>query len=684
MVRSHRIRLFESSIEKLGRILSNRWKIRVIFKHGECKTSGSDIYLPTLPDNASQELLDAMQGHLDHETAHVVYTDFKALSGIKRRDKKVYLVTNALEDPRVERKFSELWRGSRVNLRRSREWSLEKVTAVRDLTDANGNPIKARPWDQLSDFGKVVYAATVYAQVDFDRDHWFVKDVVEKGVMDKVLQCEDLIRRACSANDTKDVVDCAREFMKKLGEEEEPVEYVDPEDVEDDAIILPPQAKGEDKSAMFKKSEKKEADPNSPPVYQAEIDDEDICEACGGSGEDEDGDSCEECGGTGMSADGAEDGEDGSGAYGEGDEDEDGEGGGTRRHGSAQPSPVDGDHSGGARRPDFTGVSNEELQRDAELVNREQFLKEAAVGELSGRDRYMVYTTEGDEYEPIRDGDRVAYKRFMMEANQMVSVIKRKMARSLLSSNISRWEGDKTRGKINPRAVFRVPLGTSKRVFREKVEAEDFNTAVEIMVDHSGSMCGSKLDLASKTAVVLGEVLHQLDIPFSILGFSTGDWDVAEGRRRKGSDTERQMYTRWGNLWIGVYKDYDEAWPRVNHRVMNMVRNERANTYDGESLRYGAQRLARRPEQRKILFWLNDGSPCPNGGDDGEAHRQYAADCAKEVEKMVELMAVGIMTDAVKRYYKNYVVVNNISELPVVCLNELDALLRKGKMLRAA
>jgi cobalamin biosynthesis protein CobT len=113
--------------------------------------------------------------------------------------------------------------------------------------------------------------------------------------------------------------------------------------------------------------------------------------------------------------------------------------------------------------------------------------------------------------------------------------------------------------------------------------------------------------------------------------------------------------------------------------MVRMARNPKINTYDGESLRVGAQMLLARPEKRKILFWMNDGQPCPNYGDDTQAHNKYAADCAKEVEKAIELFAIGIRTDAVKRLYSNCVQINELEDLPKVCLSELDALIRKGK-----
>jgi cobalamin biosynthesis protein CobT len=197
-------------------------------------------------------------------------------------------------------------------------------------------------------------------------------------------------------------------------------------------------------------------------------------------------------------------------------------------------------------------------------------------------------------------------------------------------------------------------------------------------------MEGHKLDLAAKTSIILGEILSQLGIPFAVNGFSTRDGHMGGSRSSRASDLERKTYTRWGDLWIGDYKGFDESWANSSHRLINMRRNAKYNTYDGESLRYGAQVLLARPEKRKILFWLNDGEPYPNAGDDFRAHERYAKDCATEVEKLVELFAIGVNTDAVKRFYKNYVVVNRLEDLPTVCLGELDALLRQGKTLKAA
>lgn len=612
--RNRKVRIFESAIERVARILSRKWKINVIFQHDRCETSGSTIYLPVLPDNASKELMDAMQGHLDHEASHVVNTDFKCLAKVVNFPKTM-TVLNALEDPRIEALWVDMYPGAKLNLRRSEEFTLRKVAEEREMEDPEDGVKKMmKPWDSLSDLGKFLHASITYATQKFDDSHWFLQEVVEPAILDDVKKHSGFWQTAMDAKTTGELIPLARELLEKLGED-------DPE------------------------QENQELDPEDMDANQA-----------GQQGQGQPGGSAQSSvmhkGGGGK--------------------------GGTRQVQEEGMSAED-NQNGNDYKPNYGNASDEDMEKDQQLMDRGEKLRDAAGEALIDEDRYLVYTTEGDEIERIEDGDRIAYKKFMMDAIKLVAPMKRKMARSMLATNQSRWENDKTRGKINRRRLHQVMQGTSKRVFRQRVQSEDYDTCVLMMIDHSGSMYGHSLDLAAKTAIVLGELLNQLGIPFSVQGFSTGQSSVASQRHDAASAAEQSLYARWGNLWIGEYKGFEEPWTKAGPKMINMVRNDKINTYDGESLRYGAQVLLARPEKRKIFFWLNDGEPCPNWGDDSRAHEKYAKDCAKEVEKLVELFAIGIGTDAVKRFYSNCVQINQLEDLPKACLSELDALIRKGK-----
>jgi cobalamin biosynthesis protein CobT len=631
--RNRRVRIFESAIERVARVLSRKWKVKVVFQHDRCETSGNTIYLPTLPDNASKELMDACSGHLDHETAHVVYTNFKTLKRVGRRPKTM-TVLNALEDPRIEKLWIKLYPGAKLNLRRANDWSLRKVAAEREMVDPEDGVKKMmKPWDGLSNLGKFLHASIVYTVSDFDDSHWFLNSVVEPEILDDVKKYSSYFAQALDAKDTADLIPMAKELLEKLGEDdpevEEPEQIEDPEDIPDGAQMVPGAGGagggGSPQRDVMTKQPKNPGPQGPPQVGLEQM----------------------------MSAE------------------EEAE----KKNGKNAQQP--GNSQGGRY-----NATDEEVENDQKLLNQGEQLRDAAREELVDNDTYLVYTTEGDEIHRVKDGDRIAYKRFMQDAVKLVAPMKRKMARSMLSTKESRWEGGKTRGKLDRRRLHAVASGTSKAVFRKRVHAEDFDTAVMLMIDHSGSMMGTQLDLAAKTAIVFGELLNQLHIPFAVYGFSTGVSAVASRRWSAASDEERRLYKRWGNLWLGEYKTWDDGWNSSGPKMINMVRNGQVNTYDGESVRVGAQMLLSRPEKRKIMFYMNDGWPCPNASDDSQAHEKYAADCAKEVEKKIELFALGIGTDAVKRFYSNCVQINKLEDLPKVCLTELDSLIRRGKSYR--
>jgi hypothetical protein len=552
--RPKHVQNFESSIERIGKILSNKFGIKIVFKDGGAKTDGKTIQLPPLPDDAPPELFTAMNGNLDHEAAHIIFTDFSVNSS-KSLSYTEKVVLNHLEDPRIERKIGELWAGTIYNIQTSLEWYLKKATEPDPKT---GQSI----FDKFTDDGKTIYASAIYTQKNFDDNHWFIKDVVPSHIMDRIRSVKDILKAALNAEDTKELVPLTKEYISRLNIQDIP----EPE----------------------------------------------------------------------QQASGGQEGEDG-------DEGEDGE-------------------------PREYTLGDQDLQNGS-LKN---ILSQSVDQAVANSKEYLVYSTEHDEFVKVRDGSRSEYKRFSESMGGPIATMKRKMANSLVSERQVAWEGDKRRGYINNKALHSLAMGTSDRVFRQKVISPSFDTAVEMMVDHSGSMQGTKMKLAMQSVIVMSEVLNLLNIPFSILGFSTGS---TFNDRKNSNDS----YTRYGSLWTGVYKDYDEPWAKVNHRVINMSQNVKNNSYDGESVRLGTNRLLVRPEKRKILFWFNDGEPCPTHVDDGEAAVAYCKKSAEQSEKLVELIAFGITTESVKHFYKNYVVVNQINDLPASCLNKLEQLLQVTK-----
>ena len=59
------------------------------------------VNLPYIPDNATDELCAAIQGFLDHEVAHIMFTDFKAFGAVAH-DPGLFNMANIIEDARIE------------------------------------------------------------------------------------------------------------------------------------------------------------------------------------------------------------------------------------------------------------------------------------------------------------------------------------------------------------------------------------------------------------------------------------------------------------------------------------------------------------------------------------------------------------------------------------------------------
>ncbi|MDP0995727.1 porphyrin biosynthesis protein, partial [Klebsiella pneumoniae] len=72
------------------------------------------VNIPSIPDEASPALMNAIRGFLDPEVGHLLFTDEKVVK--KMRNTKAFGLWNALEDVYIERLMSEVFTGRRRNI----------------------------------------------------------------------------------------------------------------------------------------------------------------------------------------------------------------------------------------------------------------------------------------------------------------------------------------------------------------------------------------------------------------------------------------------------------------------------------------------------------------------------------------------------------------------------------------
>ncbi|WP_276122596.1 cobaltochelatase CobT-related protein [Pararhizobium qamdonense] len=86
------------------------------------------VNIPLLPDNADPAFVVAIQGFIDHEVAHVLFTDFRYKA--REKSKRLHNLHNIIEDTMIERLMGEDFPGSKRNIARLAEYFLKNVTDV--------------------------------------------------------------------------------------------------------------------------------------------------------------------------------------------------------------------------------------------------------------------------------------------------------------------------------------------------------------------------------------------------------------------------------------------------------------------------------------------------------------------------------------------------------------------------
>ncbi len=133
------VHVMREVVEKLTQMLAQRGikvtqiGMRAYVQH-DLNGKPVRVNLPYIPDDATEDLLLAVQGFLDHEVGHLLFSDFKVLSEAAKlsRDKKqpefkaLHNVLNIVEDTFVERKMREKFPGSDFNLNAVSDFYLKK------------------------------------------------------------------------------------------------------------------------------------------------------------------------------------------------------------------------------------------------------------------------------------------------------------------------------------------------------------------------------------------------------------------------------------------------------------------------------------------------------------------------------------------------------------------------------
>jgi cobalamin biosynthesis protein CobT len=268
------------------------------------------------------------------------------------------------------------------------------------------------------------------------------------------------------------------------------------------------------------------------------------------------------------------------------------------------------------------------------------------------------------------DHSRREYLKIESEVASEIRKLSTKTEALIMSKKRTHLIPDRTEGEIDPAALHSIRSGNT-RVFRAKEHVRRLNTAIILLGDESASMAGvNKIGGVQKALIACGKQCYRMKTPFEILGFSTRTrTSPAYMRFKNMRDTPNkqamlQQYNRFEPLNHTIYKAFEEDFNTVRYRLLQM-RIHSCNS-DSESVLWAANRLAVRPERRKILIVFSDGWPNLDMSDNDVMDNELKKTVKRLTASGIEVYGIGIYTDAVRHFYPNYSIIekgkDNIAE----------------------
>ena len=302
--------------------------------------------------------------------------------------------------------------------------------------------------------------------------------------------------------------------------------------------------------------------------------------------------------------------------------------------------------------------------------------------------RYHVYTRAFDETVFATDlCDREALARMRNELHEDTKPLKRviiklanRLQRIVLAKQNRSWKFDQEEGLLDASRLAGVIVDPYQSLyFKQEQEADFADTVVSLLIDCSGSMRGHPIKVAALCADVLAQTLERCSVKVEILGFTTSKWKGGRAREQWVSDGCPANPGRLNDLRHIIYKTADTPWRRSKNNLGLMMRDSMLKeNIDGEALVWAHERLLGRPEQRRILMVISDGSPVDDSTltvNPGNYLDRHLLAVITEIEQRspVELIAIGVDHD-VTRYYQRAVTIHNIEELGGAMIDQLAAL----------
>jgi cobaltochelatase CobT len=140
--------------------------------------------------------------------------------------------------------------------------------------------------------------------------------------------------------------------------------------------------------------------------------------------------------------------------------------------------------------------------------------------------------------------------------------------------------------------------------------ADPDQTAVAILIDHSGSMKGQRAVAACLVIELIADFFHRAGVAYEILGYTTHSWQGGLARKKWISTGRRPNPGRLADLLHIIYRQATDPTPGAPRAVRHLLRSDLLKeNIDGEAVFWAGQRLMDLNRSRSILIVISDGAP---------------------------------------------------------------------------
>ena len=246
--------------------------------------------------------------------------------------------------------------------------------------------------------------------------------------------------------------------------------------------------------------------------------------------------------------------------------------------------------------------------------------------------------------------------------------VARYLQQLIASPALAGWSFGQEEGYIDSARLARlVTSPNDRKLFRKIDHTPNADCVVSIVIDNSGSMTHHNMAIAAMVDT-LAKIFELANIKSEVLGFTTVEWNGGKVAKEWASAGKPDKPGRLTSLCHTIYKSAETPWRRARPAIAGLLKSDNFREgIDGEALEWSVKRIENRPETRKIIIMISDGSPmdtATHAANDDRYLDQHLAQVTAAVEARpdINLCALGVGLD-LSAYYRENMSISVNSEL---------------------